>query len=171
MSDRAVRHRTLVGVALALLLPVFAAATEWKQLSTAERIRAAERVARVTLSEERVVSLEFEGRHVECGHRYLAKVLESLKGTGGSFEFVSDAVLPLGDAQYVVAVQRKAGDDDATGRAAADTLKGPLRDYLHCRLADDTQYVETIVFAFDAVRWDDLRRELERATAPPPEPE
>jgi hypothetical protein len=170
MSDRAARHRTLTSVLIAALLPALAGA-DGKIGSLESEIRASDLVSRVTLSEERVVSLEFEGRHVECGHRYLAKVLESWKGTGGSFEFVSDALLPLGDAQYVVAVQRKAGDDDATGRAAADTLKGPLRDYLHCRLADDTQYVETIVFAFDAVRGDELRRELERATAPPPEPE
>jgi hypothetical protein len=167
MSDRAAWHRTLVGAALALLLPLFAAADDWKEVSTAEMVRASDRIARVTLSERRAVSLELEGRHVECGHRYLAKVLESAKGTGGSFEFVADRLLPLGDAQYVVVVQRQAGDDDATGRAAADAVKGTLRDYLLCRLADDTQYVATSVFAFDAARWDDLRREVERAAVTP----
>src|SRR5262245_26292634 len=115
MRDRSSRHRTLSSVALALL-PALASA------DLASEVRISDRVARGTLSEQRVVSFEFEGRHVECGRRYLAKVLESWKGAGGSFEFVSDEVLPLGPAEYVVVVQRKAGDDDATGRAAADTL-------------------------------------------------
>jgi hypothetical protein len=161
MSDRAARHRIRTSILLAALLPALAGA----DLESA--VRVSDRVARVTLSEQRVVRLEFEGRHVECGHRYLARVLESWKGTGGSFEFVSDEVLPLGDAEYVVAVQRQAGEDDAAGRAAADTLKGPIRDYLHCRLADDTQYVATKVIAIGPARWDDLRHELERASAPP----
>ena len=93
-------------IGLLVLFPTLALATTYVPQPISVYAANAETVARIYVTESRMLETEYEGKEIVCGQHVVARVVESFKGEQGEVSFQAPGMSFAPGKEYLVFIER-----------------------------------------------------------------